>query len=107
MLDYLNADLVVTHPFVLGELALGSLPNRAPFLKDLDRLAQIAVARNEEVRQLIESRKLYSKGIGWVDAHLIASILIHPPTQLWTTDKRLVRAAAEIGLPSHLGSLPN
>ena len=90
----LRNEEIVTHPFVVAELALGSLRDRAKTLAELDRLPQVQVAHGNEVRSMIESHSLYSRGIGFTDAHLIASCLITPGTQLWTRDVRL-RAVAE------------
>ncbi len=85
---------IVIHPFLVGALALGSLRERTKTLSFLDRLPCVRVARLEEVREMIESRSLYSQGIGLTDAHLIASVFITPSTLLWTQDKRL-RSVAE------------
>lgn len=85
---------IVIHPFLIGELALGSLRERIKTLSFLDNLPHSRVARLEEVRQMIETRSLFSQGIGFIDVHLIASVLITPSTKLWTRDKRL-RAVAE------------
>jgi predicted nucleic acid-binding protein len=85
---------IVVHPFIIAELALGSLPQRAKILGALDLLPSVRVARLDEVRQMIESRRLFSLGIGLTDAHLIAAVLITPSTLLWTRDKRL-RSVAE------------
>ncbi len=81
------------HPFVVGELALGSLPQRDKTLKLLDQLPGLRVALIDEVRQMVESRSLHSRGLGWVDAQLIAAVLIHPSTKIWTKDKRLRETA--------------
>lgn len=94
MRELLHGGRIVIHPFLIGELALGSLRERTKTLSFLDNLPCTAVARLEEVRQMIETRSLYSHGIGPTDAHLIASVFITPSTQLWTRDKRL-RAVAE------------
>lgn len=107
MITYLNEGLIVTHPFVLGELALGSLANRTSLLRSLDLLVQVEVAHDFEVRQLVEIEGLYSTGIGWVDAHLLASMRFNSSLQLWTNDKRLVKAASKIGLRLHPDILPN
>ena len=98
-LDKLN---IVTHPFIIAELALGSLRERSKTLAWLDRLPQVGMAHISEVRQMIEMRSLSNRGIGMVDAHLIASIFIHPPTQLWTKDKRLRGIAEELGIAANL-----
>jgi predicted nucleic acid-binding protein len=93
---------IVIHPFVIAELGLGSLPERARTLALLDLLPQATVARMEEVRLTIEARRLYNHGIGLVDAHLIASCLIHPPMLLWTKDKRLRKVAESLHLHAKL-----
>ncbi len=93
---------IVTHPCVVAELALGSLRERAKTLALLDLLPQVQVAQMNEVRMAIEARRLYNLGLGLIDGHLIASILINPSTLLWTTDKRLRRAAERLGLHANL-----
>lgn len=93
---------IATHPFVIGELALGSLPRRAETLKYLKRLPALKVAQAEEVLQMIEFRSLYRRGIGLMDAHLIASVLIQPPMTLWTRDKRLRDVAEQLGIAAAL-----
>lgn len=93
---------VAIHPFIIAELALGSLRERARTLALLDRLPQVGVAQLSEVRLMIETRRLYSMGIGLIDAHLIASILISPPTLLWTRDKPLRKAAESLGIHARL-----
>jgi predicted nucleic acid-binding protein len=89
---------IAIHPFVVAELALGSLRERVRTLALLDFLPQVRVAQIGEVRQMIEMRSLYSRGIGLIDAHLIASCLIHPSTLLWTKDKRLSDVAETLGV---------
>lgn len=85
------------HPFVLGELACGSFKNRAVILSDLQELPSANPASTAEALQLIEDRRLWGRGLGWVDVHLLASALLSD-CGLWTLDKRLGRAAAELGL---------
>jgi len=79
----LNQRNIVIHPYIVAELALGSLRDRARTLAWLDSLPRVHIAQTAEVREMIEMRSLYSRGIGLTDASLIASTLIHPPTQLW------------------------
>lgn len=86
------------HPFVIGEIALGSLRQRADILSALWKLPQVAVARDPEVLMLIEKAVLFSLGIGYVDAHLLASARLSDDVRLWTRDKRLLAAAAKLGL---------
>ena len=86
------------HPFVTAELALGSLRQRNNALALFDLLPQVRVVQNSEVRHLIETRRLYAQGLGLVDAHLIASVLVSSGTLLWTRDKPLRKAAAALGI---------
>lgn len=88
---------VRTHPFVIGELALGSLGRaRSAILADLRLLPLLPILAEAEVHALVEARDLTASGIGWVDAHLIASALI-AGCALWTLDRRLARVASALG----------
>ncbi|HEY1903997.1 MAG TPA: type II toxin-antitoxin system VapC family toxin [Terracidiphilus sp.] len=102
MRSQLDKRNIAIHPFIVGELALGSLRDRAQTLAWLDLLPQVRVAQLGEVRQMIEARGLHSRGIGLTDAHLIASVFIHPPTKLWTKDKRLSSVAETLGIHTTL-----
>lgn len=97
---FLLSGQIVTHPFVVAEIALGSLKNRKTRLSELDSLQQVTVAQTAEVRHLIEARSLYSKGLSLVDAHLILSCLLTPGTQLWTRDGNMEDAARSLGIPA-------
>jgi predicted nucleic acid-binding protein len=99
----LNRGTVLMHPFVAGELALGSLTQREKVLAAIDSLPVAHVVRIEEVRVLIEQRVLFSRGIGYIDVHLLASVLLTPHTLLWTRDKRLRSVAESLGLHASLG----
>lgn len=89
---------VLTHPWVIGELALGQLSQRTEILGLLHNLAQANVATDAEVLKLIESRHLFGLGIGYVDAQLLAATMLTAGAGLWTRDKRLAAVAAEFGL---------
>ena len=89
---------IVSHPFVVAEIALGSLRARGEVLGLLDGLASLPVARVSEVRALVEARRLFGRGIGFVDASLVASCLLAPGTTLWTRDRRLGAVAADLGI---------
>jgi len=102
MRQHLNQGRIVIHPFVTAELSLGSLRDRSKTLALLDLLPSARVAQLNEVRSLIETRRLYGLGIGVIDAHLIASVLISPPTLLWTRDKRLRRVAESLSIHASL-----
>ncbi len=98
----LNQGQIVIHPFVIAELALGSLRERTQTLALLDQLPQVRVAQLSELRMMIEARRLYSLGIGLTDAHLIASVFINSPTLLWTRDKQLRKVAEALGIHASL-----
>jgi hypothetical protein len=94
----LEADDVLVHPWVLGELALGSLgPRRDAILSDLGLLPAAPLVSTDEVRVAIDQRRLAGSGIGWVDAALVASALVAGST-LWTGDRRLASIARSLGL---------
>jgi hypothetical protein len=88
---------VLCHPFISGELACGNLKNRNEILSLLASLPEAKVADNAEVVQLLDSRRLYGRGLGWVDAHLLASVLLSN-CDLWTIDKLLRKAASKLGI---------
>jgi predicted nucleic acid-binding protein len=102
MRKHLNEGKIVIHPSIVAELALGWLRERSKTLALLDLLPQVRVAQLSEVRRMIEARRLYSLGIGLTDAHLIASVFINPSTLLWTRDKRLRKAAEDLGIHARL-----
>ena len=102
MRQHLNQGRIVIHPFIIADLALGSLRDRTRTLRLLDLLPQVRVAQPDEVRLMIESRRLYNRGIGLTDAHLIASVFLNPPTRLWTRDKPLRRLAEALGVHADL-----
>jgi len=91
--DLLEDGQVLMHPFVIGELACGSMKHRKRVLANLDELPLAVSATHEEVMRLLDHHALWSRGIGWVDAHLIASALLSD-CRLWTMDAKLRAAAA-------------
>ncbi|MBL0924152.1 MAG: type II toxin-antitoxin system VapC family toxin [Sphingomonadaceae bacterium] len=93
------------HPHVLGEIALGSFANRDAVLTRLQRLPVPYVAREGHVRYMIDEHQLYSTGIGYSDAHLIASARLSPDGYLWTRDKRLHAQADRLGVAFKMGPL--
>jgi predicted nucleic acid-binding protein len=94
----LDAEEILSHPAVRGELALGGLPNRELVLRRMRRLDQAFPASDEEVIAFISARRLMGRGIGWVDAHLLASLALTPGATLWTSDRRLAAIAVEQGV---------
>ena len=87
---------VATHPFVIGEIACGSLANRQTVLALLDDLPVATVADSDEVLDYIERHRLYGKGVGYVDVHLLAAVALTESARLWTRDKRLLAAAVSL-----------
>jgi len=102
MTQLLSAGEIVVHPFVVAEIALGSLHNRRRRLAAFDLLRSVNVAEISEVRHLIESHALYAKGLGLTDVHLIASCMMTFGIQLWTRDKSLADAARSMGILANL-----
>ena len=95
---FLSAGSVLMHPMVLGELACGTLPNRVKTLGSMKALPAIGELSHDQVMSRIESRNLMGRGIGFIDAHLICSVLERGATLLWTRDRRLKRVAEDFGV---------
>lgn len=98
----LNEGEILTHPFVIGEVALGNLRRREAELAILLDLPRANIAADDEVRELIEEYRLYGGGIGYVDAHLVAAARITPGTLIWTRDRRLAAVASRLNLATRL-----
>ncbi|MEO8117772.1 MAG: type II toxin-antitoxin system VapC family toxin [Rhodoferax sp.] len=92
---------VLAHPFVTGELALGNLRNRDAVLGALQDLPQANVATEAEVLRFIAEKSLFGMGIGYIDAHLLAAVLLTPGSLLWTRDKRLLTASTRLGVAAN------
>ena len=88
-------ELVFCHPFVIGELACVNLQNRSEILSLLSALPEPRLAEHHEVLHLLDSSRLYGRGLGWVDVHLLASSLLSDCV-LWTMDRPLQRAGATL-----------
>lgn len=98
----LNYGDVIIHPFVIGELLLGGLPKGSDLVDDLNTLPKATVASNEEVLEFIVKRKLSGLGVGYVDAHLLASTTLTLDASIWTRDKRLLAAAQSLSLAADI-----
>jgi len=94
----LEQDLVMIHPWILGELACGTPPARAQTLADLERLQATQQASLRELMAFIERHQLYGLGCGLVDIMLLASTLMTPGVELWTLDRRLGALAERFGV---------
>lgn len=97
LVELLERSSVVMHPFVVGEIACGSLHDRNAILELLQDLPAAVVADNDEVLRFIERHALDGRGIGYVDVHLLASVALTQGAKLWTRDMKLQRVAAALG----------
>jgi predicted nucleic acid-binding protein len=97
LMDLLNEGLVACHPCVIGELACGRLRKRAEILGLLAALPQARVAEHDELLGLIDRHRLFGRGLGWVDIHLLGGAYLSTCT-LWTSDKALHEAARRLGI---------
>lgn len=94
----LNIGAVLAHPFIIGELALGQIRQREIVLAALAALPRAVVATDAEALRFIERHALFGRGVGYVDAHLLAATRLTGSAKLWTSDKRLHGVADELGL---------
>ena len=96
--EALEAGNVLIHPFVIGELACGEMKRRREVLVLLSTLQPCIAATDDEVLHFIERHRLMGKGIGYIDAHLLASVTLTDAAQLWTRDKHLAAIAAQLSI---------
>lgn len=101
LVDLLERSIVIMHPFVVGEIACGSLHDREAMLELLQDLPAAAVADGDELLRFIESHVLHGKGIGYVDVHLLASVALTEGAKIWTRDKKLRLVAQRMGCAYH------
>jgi hypothetical protein len=94
----LNAGSVLGHPFVVGELALGHLRRRQAVLGLLSSLPQAVIASDAEVLHFVDANALHGRGVGYIDAHLLAATRLTAGARLWTRDKRLQGATMALDL---------
>ena len=98
----LNDNHVLTHPFVVGELALGNLRSRREILDMLSLLPLASVASHDETMEFVEKNQLSGSGVGYVDAHLLAAARLTSGASLWTRDKKLRQVADRLNLANAL-----
>ena len=97
LVELISARSVGMHPFIVGELAVGNLRDRATTLDYLTRLPQAPLAEERAVHHLLESRRLWGTGVGWIDLHLLASAAL-AGWDVLTADRVLKSAAVAMGL---------
>lgn len=100
-------DRLLCHPVIIGELALGSLRDRDAVIAFLSAQREAFVATHDEVMTMIHRHSIFSTGIGYTDAHLLASTLLDRRSLLWTRDKRLAAAAQKAGAILHTSISPS
>ena len=93
----LEQGVVACHPFIIGELACGSIKNRNEIISLLDDLPSTDILDHSDIMEFIEYRKIMNKGIGYVDVHLLGSALVSD-TPLWTFDKALKKVANQLSI---------
>jgi predicted nucleic acid-binding protein len=98
----LNAGIVMVHPLVIGELALRNLRQREIVLDSLSDLPHVSVATDTEVLHFSDRHALFGRGIGYVDAHMLAAVQLTRQAELWTNDRRLHVVALQLGLAASL-----
>ena len=97
LMDLLLKERVLLHPQIIGELACGNLRNRTVTIRLLDSLPKAIIASDHEASHLIEARRLYGLGIGFVDVHLLSACQL-TGCQLWTKDRALLAVAEKLGV---------
>ncbi len=95
LVSLLNEGTVLCHPYIIGELACGSLKNREEILNHLQALTQVPVGDLSEIIYFIERHNLMARGIGFIDVSLLLSTVISG-CRFWTLDKRLSEIAEEL-----------
>jgi predicted nucleic acid-binding protein len=98
LVQLLGKSRVLTHPFIIGELACGNLHKRSHFLMLMENLPLGKEASDQEALYFIEHNQLMGRGIGYIDVHLMASTALTAEAKIWTYDKRLKNRACELGL---------
>jgi predicted nucleic acid-binding protein len=103
LMPLLKKNEVVIHPWIVGEIALGSLGrDRGTILGLLDALQHTKVASSNECMALIEQHNLGGCGVGWVDVQLLASTLLSTGVYLMTQDRKLASLQMKQGLENRI-----
>jgi hypothetical protein len=95
--ELLGRGEVSGHDFVYGELLIGDVGGRRQLLSDYEQMHHAPVVSHDDVVSFVRHRRLHGRGIGWIDAHLLASALVGH-LKLWTTDPRLEALAKELDI---------
>jgi predicted nucleic acid-binding protein len=98
LLQLIEDEAALTHPYVIGEFALGNFKHRASVIEWFQDMTAAKTAEDDEVMEMIETHRLFGLGIGYIDAHLLACVRLTGGARLWTRDKRLSAAAKSMGI---------
>lgn len=96
--ELLQGGQVLMHDMVIGEIACGSAPNRNECLAAMNSLPKVTLAEHSEVLAFIDRHQFFGCGVGYVDNHLLAAVVLHGDSSLWSRDKRLLAAAKQLGV---------
>jgi predicted nucleic acid-binding protein len=99
----LGRDEVAGHQLVYGELLMGDRGGRPGFLSTFGWMHQADSIPHSEVVALVRHRTLHGRGLGWIDAHLLASAMAGR-LQLWTADRLFAEAAEDAGVAYKAGT---
>lgn len=98
LLELLAQEQVLAHPFVIGELGMGTLGHRDEVLDAMRELPRMPRAYDDEVQAFVCKYRLFESGIGYLDAHLLVSVQVGEDVLLWSRDRRLRETAERLGL---------
>lgn len=93
----LKREEVAGHDFVYGELLIGDRGGRSDLLKSYQQMRQLPGVPHKHVAEFVKAYRLHGVGIGWVDAHLLASALV-AHSAFWSADERLAKLAQQFGI---------
>ncbi len=96
-LDWLlGRDQVIGHGMVFGELLLGDVGGkRRKLLEAYEQMHHAATVPHDDVVEFVRVRRLAGRGVGWVDANLLASAVVGG-LKVWSTDPRLAALASDL-----------
>lgn len=97
----LRQERIAMHLMVIGELCCGSLKNRVGLIDLWQEMPRLAEVSHSQAMRFIEQHQLMSRGVGFIDVHLLAAVATVRGARFWTKDNRLADIAEELGLASH------
>jgi len=79
---------IVSHPVVIGELAVGGLRNRPQTMTELRGLPLVSECTAIDALDFLEQHRLYNLGLSWCDVQILAAAVLDG-VPIWTLDQRL------------------